>query len=86
MMLNKFKDLPALISREKVKEVSGWSDADLKALVAAGSLQVWHRPEFKRKDRPERKGSEKTGHLRGPYGRYYTVEVARLCGCDLSKG
>lgn len=125
MTLKDFKDLPGLISRKKFMQVTGLDRWDMEALVKAGELRVFRRPEVMtngqnpndkgnpnevpgifgmapaiveaarnpanaQKGTKETKGRKKnvkhfSGQRRGVYGRYYTVEAARLCGFDLNK-
>lgn len=65
-----FDRLPALLSAFQVKLVTGWTDEDLAAEVAAGRVETWQRP------------SPRQG-CRGSYRKYVKASVGRLIGFKL---
>lgn len=81
MTLEEFRKLGWLITRKQFMQATGLDGRDVAALVAAGTIRVWHRPAVKR---GAGRCGKKAGQ-RGAYGRYYKIDAAEICGFEISK-
>jgi hypothetical protein len=79
MTLKAFQEMAALITRAEVKRVTGLSDGDISALVAAGRLNVFRRPEggiLQKDAKGDGKGGGPRGGLSHGHGPYHVVRAS----------